>query len=473
MFQVSCFLDWLVVAFFCLPFFFTAKALTLDWKLRLKESLFILCAGLVASAVILLNRALHDVFSHVLGDLTLIMLLVLYLHKMKSYPIKKAVPLMLLSCAIIIIAELILSIILHVLFLPTPPIFSTEFTAAFPTRLTLRQTISFVIPLYTLITFLVLTLLRLSKRARQVINRNVYLQSTIMLFSIYCITFLIVIVNIWRAMVLPTYTLTPNIPFVFILICILFALFSLYTISVYAEHEKQQKDLESKNLQNYIDDLEQQQVSILRFKHDYQNLLLSMQSFIHDKDWTGLEHFYASTIKTASLALTESRSAFDHLHKIKLREIKGILGAKLIQAQHLNERTHAIFEANENIDNFPIDSVSLVRMLGIILDNAIEALDELGYGTLFVSCLKWEAGITLIVENTCPSQMPPLDLLWQPTFSTRGARRGRGLSILSDLINAHPNVSLDTTIESGLFRQALLIEVPEDDDRKRKEGKYK
>lgn len=465
--SIDSLIAWLSVSFFCLPFFAVAKGLTLDWRPRFKEAVFVFCACLVVGAIILINRLLHPVFTHLLGDLALIFFLVLYLHKVQLYPIRKAITLMMLACVIVIIAELGLTIVSFVFSLPLHPIFSTQFTYAFPTSISSSWFFRLYLPLYVSIALVTVILLWLSKNLRPIISRSIHLQKGFMFFSIYCIAFLFVIVNVWRAMAFPADLLTPNILFVFIFACILFALFTLFTIAKFSELEARHAEAEQQKAQTYAATLEQQQVNILKFKHDYKNLLLSMQAYIHDKDWAGLEQFYASTVEAASFALSDSRSVFDYLHQIKIREVKSILIEKLIRAQNLGEDIQVTFEANEDVNELPIDSITLVRMLGIILDNAIEALEELGCGTLFVSCLTWEAGVTFIVENTCSLHTPPLDLLWQPNYSTKGLGRGRGFTILSELVQTYPNVSLDTLIENGRFRQALLIETP----KKQKKGK--
>ena len=459
--DIHFFLSCIAIASVCMAFFIIAKALTLDWKPRLKEFFFMIVSSLIVAVVILVNRAMHDVFSHILGDLTLILFLVLYLHKVKSYPLKKAIPLMMLSLVCVVVAELALVFSLGIIGVHRPLFFSSNFTYSIPIHTGYPIALRFLLPKGAFIAIFIALIIKFTKRPRKVINQNPNLQSTVMIFCIYCITFVAVVVNIWRALAVPSDALEPNFPFIFILMCILFAMFSIFTISKYSEHEKQQKDLEQKNLQHYIDSLEQQQASIVKFRHDYQNLLISMQSFMHDEDWEGLKKFYASAADIASSAIAESRSTFDYIHRIKQREVKSIISAKLLQAQNISEKIRVVFEANDTIDKIPVDSVVLVRMLGIILDNAIDALEELGRGTLFVSCLKWESGITFIVENTCPTNMPSLEQLCRPGFSTKGGKRGRGLSILSELIDACPNVMLDTTIEGGLFRQALLIETEE------------
>ena len=244
--------------------------------------------------------------------------------------------------------------------------------------------------------------------------------------------------------------------FVFVYILLFASL--IHTRFLNLKYEQQRKEAEHQALTHYMDELERQQIAMRKFKHDYQNILLSMREFIQSKDLAGLEAYYSSKIEPASKVITEGTFALDGLDKIKVPEIKSILAAKLMLAQNIGIDIHTTFEANENIDHISIDSVALVRMLGILLDNAVEALTELGKGMLFVACLKWEPGVTFIVRNTCRLDLPPLHQQWEPGFSTKGGNRGLGLANLSELINAYPNVSLKTSIKEGVFSQELLIE---------------
>ena len=56
---------------------------------------------------------------------------------------------------------------------------------------------------------------------------------------------------------------------------------------------------------------------------------------------------------------------------IILQEIKGLLSAKVIRAQELG--IDVVIDVTEIIDNIDMDRVDLVRSLGILLDNAIDA----------------------------------------------------------------------------------------------------
>lgn len=245
------------------------------------------------------------------------------------------------------------------------------------------------------------------------------------------------------------------LPFaLFLVIYILAVIF--YEKDILKKRTAQQEAEEQRQLQYYTEELERYQLGVRKFKHDYQNILLSLEAYIEDGDMADLQQYYYSSIKPASDIITKDSFTLDGLDKIKIRAIKSFLTAKFMLAQNID--IHITFEANDNINDIPLDLVALVRILGILLDNAIEELAELGHGELFISCLKWDAGITFIVQNTCRSDLPSPQQLWQAGFSTKGESRGLGLSNLSELVDACPNVTLSTKISENSFRQELLIE---------------
>jgi len=275
----------------------------------------------------------------------------------------------------------------------------------------------------------------------------------LVLFSVTREAIPLIIQHLMFGEYLPSSAIIVVVSFPFILLIVVgIAIFSLVTQQKRIA-QLQKEDLQ--NLQFYTHALEQQQQVLRDFKHDYMNILTSIDGHLVEEDYDGLKDYFYSKIGRASHTVIDISFALQSLSKIKVTEIKSILSAKLLIAQ--NRGVDVTFEADEDICHIPVDSITLVRMLGIILDNATEAVEALGYGKLWAGCFKQGDSIIFIVQNTCMPNMPPLYLLKTVGFSTKGGDRGRGLNNLRELANTQPNISMDTTIENGYFTQRITI----------------
>jgi two-component system sensor histidine kinase AgrC len=190
------------------------------------------------------------------------------------------------------------------------------------------------------------------------------------------------------------------------------------------------------------------------FKENYRDVLLTLNKYIKSDDLAGLRNYYSSTIIATSEEISKNTFVFQYLDKIKVPEIKSIFIAKLMLAQNLH--IHTSFTTNAEITNIPMDSISLVRMLGIILDNAIEAQQNAPQ-RLDIGCFKSKEGIYFIIENPCPQEMPPFHKLWEKNFTTKDGNRGLGLSNLLEIVGQIPNVTLETDIIKNNFIQKIFI----------------
>jgi len=225
------------------------------------------------------------------------------------------------------------------------------------------------------------------------------------------------------------------------------------------EHEMRnellRKDAEHRKVLSYTQEIEQQYNYARKIQHDYQNILTSLYSYIEDGNVDSLKQYYVEKIESAFSDTAKNLFTLEGLSKIKISGIKGILAQKLMKAQRIGICTE--FEAKDEISSVSVDTVSLVRMLGIILDNAIEELLELGAGKLSVACYKTCGGVTFVVQNSCRKDIPELSALKKSGFSTKGSDRGLGLTILSELSSEYDNVTLQTIISNEKFTQKLGI----------------
>jgi len=430
--------------------FIVVSILTHKHKLRFREIIYIVLSGLIASFTAL-SIYVADISIHapdLVFDIAIAFFMYQYLRSFRAYSVKKTV---ILICSSAILASLV----------------THMFTAFFEIYLSnyIYMPVAFamsaaimLIPLYFVLSVATAKLfMKFSQKLRKTISQTEQVQTALLGIIIFlAISFRAgVVVRMHQNQGYTSNLFIFNLGFFVAYSLLAYISFILFTRSLEAKFEAQRKVTEQKDLQYYTDQLERQQTAMRKFKHDYQNILASLDSFIAEGDWAGLRQYYSSSIKTASEVITREDFALENLSKIKLREIKGIMAAKLLQAQDAG--INAYIEVTAEIESFPIDSVQFVRIIGIIMDNAIEALTELCGGTLLVGFFKGETGITLIVKNSCRKDLTNIRKIRQVGFTTKGENRGLGLAILSEIVNSYGNVTLETSIEEGYFIQKLKM----------------
>ena len=439
-------------AFFLLSAFAIAKIITLDWKFHLKESLFILIAVAFGAVVSVLSRDYNHFFFHMFRNVILFIFLFYYFYRVKLYSLKKAAILMIISSYIVASSAQLLTLVFYN-WLP-------DFHSHFIPSIVLGETpISWpeylhILLLFLFSIFIAFALVKIFGRFRIILSQSERLQNIFLFSGLLVILTVILQLGYLRYNKIRFDVLDWNFFPYDLILTVIFILFYAFVVYQNNKHMSQLKEERYWALQEYTQELEQHQTAMRKFKHDYQNILLSLDSFIKEKKWDDLEEYYETKIKAASAVITSNEFELEALSKIKVSEIKSMFIAKLTFAQNIG--IDAKFEAHEEIDSIPVDSVSLVRMLGIILDNAIEALTELGYGTLRVAYFREDTDIIFIVENTC---LPDLKLmeLEEKGFSTKGKGRGQGLSNLHEIASSCPNIIRETGIKGDIFTQKLTI----------------
>ncbi len=124
-------------------------------------------------------------------------------------------------------------------------------------------------------------------------------------------------------------------------------------------------------LQEYTNQIETMYSSLRSFKHDYSNIMLSMSGYIEANDMDGLKKFFDKEILPLSKNITKNTAHINQLMNINATELKSIISSKLLYAIELNIAVSV--EVTDNIPNIPMDTLDLSRIIGIFLDNAIEA----------------------------------------------------------------------------------------------------
>lgn len=192
-----------------------------------------------------------------------------------------------------------------------------------------------------------------------------------------------------------------------------------------------------------------------KFRHDYVNILSTMSEFIREDDMPGLRQYFNEQIVPMKDNLETRSLKLNGIEKLKVREIKGLITTKILQAQ---EKEIAIsIEVPDVIERIDMNTIELSRIIGITLDNAIEASESLEDALIRIAFFKEDESVTLIIMNKCKDSIPRLHELFEEGFSTKGDNRGLGLSTLKEITDNNDNVLLDTVIENGFFIQKIEI----------------
>ena len=199
--------------------------------------------------------------------------------------------------------------------------------------------------------------------------------------------------------------------------------------------------------------------SLRSFKHDYSNIMLSMSGYIETNDINGLREYFTNEILPLSKNITKSTAHLNQLINIKTTELKSIISSKLLYAIELNIEVGT--EVTEEISDIPMDTLDLSRIIGIFLDNAIEAALETDAPSLRFALINLEKEYIFVISNTFLEKEIPYASLAKPNVSSKGANRGLGLYNAHSIISKHNHVFLDTEILNENFVQRLHISKPQ------------
>ena len=217
--------------------------------------------------------------------------------------------------------------------------------------------------------------------------------------------------------------------------------------------EAKQKALQ--DLQDYTHNLEVMYNGLRSFKHDYVNILLSLSGYIENGHMDELKNYFENKIFPTKNLIDQGDYKLNQLGNIGVLEIKSLLSAKMIYAHESG--IDVTIDIPEKVDRFLIDTVDLARILGIFLDNAIEATLETKQPQIGLNIIQNKAGVSIIKSNRFQDDGVALYRLKPKGFSTKTGHQGIGLSNAHKIVSSYDNVLLETTMECGCFTQHMEL----------------
>ncbi|VDG25294.1 sensor histidine kinase [Lactiplantibacillus mudanjiangensis] len=219
---------------------------------------------------------------------------------------------------------------------------------------------------------------------------------------------------------------------------ILSGLFAVAYLRVKKQYENQIKQQQLDNLRTYTEQLEQSQMELRKFRHDYKNMLLSLAELAQIGDVEKVRHYLDDLQLYSNQELREITDNYQDIGNVNEIHMKSILLNKFFMFEH--NHVDFRFECRRPVHSLTIKSFDMVRLLSITLDNAMEAVGHETDGMITIMIFQDTDSLNITIENTGHDQVGNLKQLRKPGVTTKEKHSGLGLSIIDDIRRKYSNV---------------------------------
>ena len=248
------------------------------------------------------------------------------------------------------------------------------------------------------------------------------------------------------------YSLPTRIIVISILVSVIYFTVTIYSLIRSNKFEIAKQNIET--LQLYNKTLTTMHDNIRAFKHDFNNILQAIGGYIELGDIESLKKYYNDLIKDSyTIATLETLNP----ESISNPSIYSILVSKYYKADSKNINFN--FEICIDLNSLNISTYELTRMLGIFLDNSIEAAEECDEKIInirFYDQINRNRQL-VIIENTYANKDINTIKIFEKSYTTKENNTGLGVWEVNKILNKHDNLSLFTTKNDNFFIQQLEI----------------
>ena len=198
--------------------------------------------------------------------------------------------------------------------------------------------------------------------------------------------------------------------------------------------------------------------SMRGFKHDFNNIVQGIGGYIDTNNMEGLKKYYSQLLKDCNRVnnLTALNPTV-----INNPAIYNIMASKYHKADEIGVQINlgVFLDLNEIEKHMKI--YEFTRILGILMDNAIEAAQECENKIVHVSFRKEEKRnrLVMVIENTYKNKDINIDKIFEKDFSTKSTKTNSGLGLweVRQILKKNNNLNLYTTKNEEYFIQQFEI----------------
>ena len=239
--------------------------------------------------------------------------------------------------------------------------------------------------------------------------------------------------------------------FNFILL-ISFLLLSIYSFTRMIKLANTRKDLQS--AEEYNKSLEILYDKVKGFQHDFNNIVSTIDGYIESKDIVGLQNYFISVKKdckiTNNLSILNPRI-------INNPGIYSLLNNKYFKATKKDVSFNIEFFLD--LKNLNVNFYELSRILGILIDNAIEEAEKCSEKIVHIIFRRENRNhkSLIIVQNTYSNKNVDIKKIFEKGVSGKNNHSGIGLWEVKHYVDKNNNLVLYTSKNDKFFIQELSI----------------
>lgn len=240
---------------------------------------------------------------------------------------------------------------------------------------------------------------------------------------------------------------------VFVGLLLTFFSMNSYKVQMEKEIELEQKKFEQKHLQTYTDEIVSLYNEIRGFRHDYTGMLVSLRMAIESKDLQEIDRVYSEVLVKANQKLRSDKYTYFDLNNIEDSALRSLIAQSIVNAK-TNDVEYTL-EVKDIITPLSMELLDLVRVMSVLLNNAVEGAVESYQKQLEVAIIKLDLETLVVIQNSCKKRKVKSEDLFELGFSTKGRHRGLGLNNVKEILGKYDNVILETEIDNDVFKQVI------------------
>lgn len=297
---------------------------------------------------------------------------------------------------------------------------------------------------------MILLVYLLRKPLRKIVNYKLSSSTKIIIVSLLA---LVTIAKVFYNLITDYRFSNDVLTYVLLIGTLMIILFSLLRQKSDTENMFRKNDALIGIMKNYEIDIEDQRT----LNHETKNELLTIRSKLSDEEDKELCEYIDSIIGDKKVIKSSKISKFRYLPDNGLRSF---FYYKVIEAEEKGVRVEV--NIAKKVENSFLGTLKtkdfrdLTRIIGVYLDNAIEASSTSEKKQLGIEIYLFKETIEIIISNTYNNKIDE-EKIGNERYSTKGKTRGHGLLLVKRILNENNRITSETKVTDMLYIQKIKI----------------